>query len=341
MSLTRFIKKTDVKDNIDKFFNKPSFSQGNIKIKAKPPKTYNREDYMLVGTAFDYLFRFYLKSKYKDKAENSSWVAHNSLFLLSTEISNVHIHDANSFLEEMGIVLPDMKGFEEIPGVENLDGLIHWGNIEHDKINFDNVIKYITIDGKLECSPIIEKRFRKTFSSILNAEKVYNQYIEDGKMIEEVIEAVIDLAKIDDYYRGRGFNKTLGEYKEEYIEDLKNLYSVIPKQNNSVEKVFLNPTFGEASRLVNGADADIIIDDILIDVKTTKNLNFTARHWRQLVGYLTLIDFQNKFTINKTGIYFSRHGYFYTFSADKIYNADKYEQFKKWFVEKAKSSFKH
>ncbi|ADL12776.1 hypothetical protein [Acetohalobium arabaticum] len=337
MSLTSFIKKADIRKNIDKTFNKPSFSQSNIEMKVKPPKAYSGKDYMLIGTAFDYLFRFYLKHEYKDNAKDSHWIAHTSLYLLSNKISNIDILFPQNFLKEMGIVIPDMEGFEEVPGVENHGGFIIYDNIEYDKIDFDKIVKYIMEGGELTCSSKIEKQFRRTFNAIFNAEKVYNKYVKDGKMNEEVIKAIIDLAKIDDYLRGRKFNETLGEYKKEYIEDLKNLYHAIPEQNNLANKVYLNPTFGKGSKLVNGADADLIINDTLIDVKTTKNLNLTAKQWRQLVGYLTLIDFQNKFSINKAGIYFSRYGYFYTFDACKIYNSDEYGKFKKWFIDKAKS----
>ena len=47
------------------------------------------------------------------------------------------------------------------------------------------------------------------------------------------------------------------------------------------EKCYLNPTFGDASNLVGGADADIILDDMLIDIKTTKAISFTQEHYNQ------------------------------------------------------------
>ena len=56
MSLTSFLKNKDVKDKFTKAFPMPSISLSGELL--APPKTTH---YPLVGTAFDYLIRFYLK----------------------------------------------------------------------------------------------------------------------------------------------------------------------------------------------------------------------------------------------------------------------------------------
>jgi len=53
MSLTTFIKTEKVRDKFQKTFRLPDFN--HIAPIAAPPLT---ENYMLVGTAFDYLLRF-------------------------------------------------------------------------------------------------------------------------------------------------------------------------------------------------------------------------------------------------------------------------------------------
>ena len=53
MSLTSFVKRSEVRNKI---FTKPSFGQKNIEIKALSPENYSGKDYMLIGTAFDYLW---------------------------------------------------------------------------------------------------------------------------------------------------------------------------------------------------------------------------------------------------------------------------------------------
>ena len=65
-----------------------------------------------------------------------------------------------------------------------------------------------------------------------------------------------------------------------------------------------NPVFA-GSLDVGGADADLIINRCLIDIKTTKNRSLDRRTAYQLVGYL-LLDYENQYRINSLGFYLSR-----------------------------------
>lgn len=95
----------------------------------------------------------------------------------------------------------------------------------------------------------------------------------------------------------------------------------------------LNPKFGWFSYAIKGADADLILDDNLIDIKTTKNTTFKRDYWNQLIGYYILADCHNilcdKFgnlydfekypNISTISIYFSRHGVLQSVDVDNIY----------------------
>ena len=93
--------------------------------------------------------------------------------------------------------------------------------------------------------------------------------------------------------------------------------------------IVLNPTFGEGSRIVGGADADIIIDNTLIDIKTTMNLKLRREWFHQIIGYYILsriggIDgVSPKHKINKLGFYFSRYGELYTITVKTLINERK------------------
>ncbi|MGG0029232.1 hypothetical protein ABEX92_15355 [Bacillus safensis subsp. osmophilus] len=58
-------------------------------------------------------------------------------------------------------------------------------------------------------------------------------------------------------------------------------------------KVVFNPHFGIASLLVDGADADILVDDVLYDFKVVKDVGYKSADVLQLTGYYTsfLINF--------------------------------------------------
>lgn len=75
------------------------------------------------------------------------------------------------------------------------------------------------------------------------------------------------------------------------IADLRNLVTSIPlDQFKAKQKYFLNPTFGDASRAIAGADADIIIDDLLLDIKVRKDAAIAAEDFHQLIGYYLLYE---------------------------------------------------
>ncbi len=68
----------------------------------------------------------------------------------------------------------------------------------------------------------------------------------------------------------------------------------------------LNPTFAGSS-LVGGADADLIADGCLIEIKTSKDSRIRPEWIHQLVGYL-LLDDDDRRAIRTVGIYMSRQG---------------------------------
>ena len=74
------------------------------------------------------------------------------------------------------------------------------------------------------------------------------------------------------------------------VADLENLYEILKSSDIMAfaERAFLNPTFGDGSQLVGGADADLIIDNVLIYIKTTKSDSFTQDIYNQLLGYYAL-----------------------------------------------------
>jgi hypothetical protein len=147
---------------------------------------------------------------------------------------------------------------------------------------------------------------------------------------------------MDGFYRSGSIHPKLGFVEEGDITDLRNLISLVNQKTfKSKNLCLLNPTFGYGSTLVGGADADLIIDDTLIDIKTTKYLSFSQEHYNQLIGYYILsklgkINDSMEVPISKLGIYFSRHGILHTISSYEIENNINFPKFVKWF-EKVRS----
>lgn len=172
----------------------------------------------------------------------------------------------------------------------------------------------------------------------------YSDYIKTGNLSESLFASTIVLAKLDMIYRIGKLEPNIMDYQNEDILDLQNLLSIV---NDSLFKsknfCTLNPIFGSASLLVGGADADMIIDDTLIDIKTTKNLKFGRDHYNQLIGYYILSKIGNvsglNEKINKIGIYFSRHGILHTIPTSQIDENPQFDSFVKWFEKEARTVF--
>ncbi len=136
--------------------------------------------------------------------------------------------------------------------------------------------------------------------------------------IDSLLSDCIILAGLEAVYRsGRDFgNDAIFSVDPADVDDLRSLVSLIDDNNEMWKRkpLYLNPTFGESSTFVGGADADLIIDGTLIDIKTTKYLELKKEYLRQLIGYYILnLREDDPYNVRSLGIYFSRHGVLLTF----------------------------
>lgn len=280
MSLKTFLDNKDVRARFSEEFPKPEF--GLKKGIAAPPVT---KHYSLVGTAFDYLMRFYIKLL-NPKAIMQEWVAELSI----------------ERMKEMGFALNSQR--EPIPIDDNL--------------------------------------LAKANKMLSQAKKAYSDYIKSAKINDEVTKCTILLAQLDTYFRAGIIGKDFGIIDNGDVADLRKLVSVVnPDSFKAKELCLLNPTFGEASQLIGGADADLVIDNLLIDIKTTTKLEFKREHFNEVIGYYTLYkiggipDAPVEPKIEKLGIYYSRYAELYTFPVTGIISPSKFASFIEWFKERA------
>jgi hypothetical protein len=258
------------------------------KVILAPPLS-NR--YSLVGTAFDYLMRFYLKWLTPD-AVTSQWIA---------EL----VFRAPLFSEEVVI---NAKSGEAIPFRETeLTKKVRW---------------------------IIEQ-----------AKDDYSHYLSSGQITDQLIESALRLAQLDPIFRAWIVDENLGNVYREDLDDLRKLISLVEPQSFKATRLcLLNPTFGEASLLIGGADADLVIDDAIIDIKTIKKLGLRRDYFYQLMGYFVLHQIAGvggltpKPEISRVGIYFSRYAYLYTLDLGDIIQPETFPAFVDWFITRAKQA---
>ncbi len=165
------------------------------------------------------------------------------------------------------------------------------------------------------------KVFSKDISSRFKFVKdiFFYRYVYKKKPLDvDILKECLFLAKLDYLFRAGYHNRDSVDFFSESdldVSDLKSLIEICPIEIFKPKKiVILNPTFGESSSLVGGADADFIIDDTLVDIKATKKMKITRPYFNQLLTYylLSLIEKTEKrstLTINKLSLYFARYGY--------------------------------
>jgi hypothetical protein len=264
MSLTSFLKNSaDVRERFKSEFVTPPL--GTMKDLIAPPLTPSPSP---VGTAFDYLLRFYIE-RLNPKSKVREWIA---------EVA------ADDFPE------------------------------------------------------LLEK-----------ARESHKQFLQNGNISDELLQAVLCLAQLEPLGRrfvDDSYLDTIGKIDPKDVQDLRKLISLVrPEMFKAQNVCLLNPCFGRASELVGGADCDLVIDDSLIDIKTVKDFKVKREYFDQLIGYYVLsriggIEGSPKaHSINRLGIYFSRHGYLWLFNVGEVLKEAQLPSFLDWFKKRAKQEF--
>jgi hypothetical protein len=148
-------------------------------------------------------------------------------------------------------------------------------------------------------------------------------------------------AKLDSVARVRKLDPQFAEAAPEDVQDLLALLGVVPFDLlTNAHTLVLNPTFGESSSLVGGADADLITGDLLVDFKTTKQPEMSADDLDQLLGYFLFARRQRTIDrrfppINKLGFYFSRHGHLWTAETSQWTSNPRFSEIEEWFFKRA------
>ena len=178
------------------------------------------------------------------------------------------------------------------------------------------------------------------------AETSHAEYVRRGGLNDDILKSCIYLAQLDIIYRAAMVDPNMGQAESGDLEDLRNLFAVFPKDRFVAKQAcLLNPSFGAASELVGGADADIVIDGALVDIKTVKRLEFTREQYNQLIGYLILnkiaggIGKLKGATITRMGVYYSRYGLLHMIPTDSVDQKGNLRDFVSWFTDRAKVEY--
>jgi hypothetical protein len=177
---------------------------------------------------------------------------------------------------------------------------------------------------------------------VTRARENYAEFLKARQITDDLIRSTLQLAKLDAFLRARKIDPNLDVIEQADIEDVKALINLVDfSQFTSQGVVLLNPTFGLISQKIGGADADFVVDDLLVDIKTTKKFELARYDFNQLMGYYILskideIDGAPRgHEIKRLGIYFARYAYLFVFNVADVVNPATFPQFLEWFQERA------
>lgn len=175
---------------------------------------------------------------------------------------------------------------------------------------------------------------KNDFNSELNS---YVDGITDWN--DDLSKQSIILGKIDQYSRCGVPPVNIININMNDLEDINNLISVTLNRNNLFRAKYRfipNPHFGESiTALIGGADADLLVDDTLIDIKVLSKMKYDSYPWKQLIGYYILALFSpNKlYTINRIAIWNPRFDLFMYIDIDELKEELNLKQFVYDFIE--------
>jgi hypothetical protein len=120
------------------------------------------------------------------------------------------------------------------------------------------------------------------------------------------------------------------------VEDLCSLIELTKEEisinfNDPNTPLIVNPHFGDNSRRVGGADADLLLKHTLIDIKVKKELKFVADDFRQLFGYYLLAKYGDDpgiaEDIQAIALYYPRHDTLVSFQIVELAKIINIEEF--------------
>jgi hypothetical protein len=186
---------------------------------------------------------------------------------------------------------------------------------------------------------------RRSRRIVATAKERYDAYLKTSRMEkpgEGLIRAAINLAQLDLVYRIGLVD--LRPIDEAVVQDLAVLFSLVHPEDFRAKRVcVLNPTFGSASRLVGGADADLFIDGTLIDIKASKHLSMKRDVFNQLFGYYWLSCIGGVYgcraKVSAVGVYYARYGLLHRMTVKSFMDPRRFPTLLRWLKRRAREKF--
>jgi len=314
--VTDFIKIDEVRQEIDSTYPNPGTNaEGNLQVEN------NGYAHRLVGNAFEFLCKLLLYRR-------------------CSEVIIPWRYPFGDFQRRFGA--------DETPPVyvERFDGWEWEDDIEvvSNRKEWEEV---------MDEQPVWEQRSPGKWTEDEKLTKLAEQYVTTGMNTDGVVKAALVNAgwKPNDDVHSWIDREA---FEADILEEMEALFALLRESEwPDGETVFEQPSFGGHRHILPG-EGDFIVDDLIVDIKTTENRSFTNSFWRQLLMYYLLSDvqrilhevdgptygkepFEGRYPeINRVGIYYARYGEIQTVDMETLIDdREQYEEFRAWVVDRA------
>ena len=239
----------------------------------------------LIGTALDYRIRYYFGI-----TPHEELVAYKGARRLTEHVSSL----AN------------------LPKTEQQDFLDYIESLRSIPLKSEYQDFFDGLDSLLEQTPPINTRLEIAHEDALNRHCIVLALMEEAARIGPHPGNLLVKGEFNDA------KALLTIVQSQWIDDLRELsWEFYDKCNPLLHfPHVLNPTF-DGSVDVGGADADMIVDELLIDIKATKRSSIELDWLRQLLGYV-LLDYSDQYGISGIGLYMARQGILVSWSLEEV-----------------------
>lgn len=276
--------------------------------------------YALIGSAFDYLLRFEIARRVP--AIEERWIADHVADGDCPRLFAVMENELREFCESRADFNRDDLMDEEEYSRARTKGEVTSRIVYTDpvEIYFLQAVRKVVGDARMEIAA-----FRKM------------QRPSVGEQKQAAFHAV-RLAKVDAIFRAARLDPTFEDAERDDIGELVEMLAIVPwEQLLGTDPPILNPTLG-CRALGIGTDADLISSRCLIELKVTKNRSMMPEWLDQLLGYFIMLRFhgqtKQKFPqVDRLGLYFARHGYFWVRDARIWTERPGFTEFEQWFLD--------
>lgn len=281
-----------------------------MKVLIVPPVC---DDPSLVGTAFEFLLQYEL-FRYQMKTSHNLGLYSSSLMLGDKKPQLIYKTKSTSEGNEKS---RELKLIRYVPpsyiGASRIS-MVNDSKKENEILEFYNYAK----------------NFLKKYDRDLSFEKV--------KMIpDEIFIIAIKLSKLEQFYRSGKLARNFDYISDKDINDLKALIKIFDRNKLDAERYCLcGPYFASKGIHVSGFDMDLVLDNTIVDIKTTSSRPLIKSHVYQLVIYYLLSKvfgiegYPVKQRIERIAIYYVRYDYMWSSDIKDLLDPKGEVKLKKW-----------